>query len=36
MDLALSEVLAQLSDRGRIEWQLAVERARNARLAAML
>lgn len=35
-ELDLQEVLDHLSPNGRLEWELAVERAKNARLLAEL
>jgi len=32
----LDDVLAQLSERGRLEWEMAVLRAENAALAAQM
>lgn len=34
--LNLDEIVAHLTERGRLEFDLAVERARNARLEALL
>ena len=36
VDLGIQDVLQKLSERGQLEWELAVKRAENAALQAVL